>query len=230
MVRMKWDCRLSTGLPPAADSVGCEARRRTCREREPGTEKLCEIKWDYHIVSSDSFWDEALRRGDCNNDQSRRGHQCSETTLTGEFRFHISTPQGIWTWVPCDGKQTGSPRDQWDIVRMKWDCRLLTVYSFITCVRVIACSPLAVKSVELEFFQFLPTSPPPLCSAITKLNRLFMYSIYYGKIWLNGKCWYLHANLIKPDRVSDKWSGGVLSGYAQHMACLPYINHSTAHY
>jgi hypothetical protein len=30
------------------------------------------------------------RRG--HNDQSRRGHQCSETTLTGESRFHISTP------------------------------------------------------------------------------------------------------------------------------------------
>jgi hypothetical protein len=29
------------------------------------------------------------------DDQSRRGHQCSKTTLTGESRFHISTPQGI---------------------------------------------------------------------------------------------------------------------------------------
>jgi hypothetical protein len=39
--------------------------------------------------------DEAhLRRGQ--NDQgSRWGHQCSETTLTGESRFHISTPLGI---------------------------------------------------------------------------------------------------------------------------------------
>jgi hypothetical protein len=37
------------GSPPAADYVGCEARRRTCRECEIGTEKLCEIKWDYHI-------------------------------------------------------------------------------------------------------------------------------------------------------------------------------------
>ncbi len=48
----------------------------------------------------------------------------SETTLSGESQFHINTPQGIWTWVPCDGKQTGSPLDQWDMVRMKWDCRL----------------------------------------------------------------------------------------------------------
>ncbi len=50
MVRMKWDCRLSTGLPPTAVSIGCEARRETCSERETGTGKLCEIKWDYHIV------------------------------------------------------------------------------------------------------------------------------------------------------------------------------------
>ncbi len=39
-------------------------------------------------------WDEAyLRRG--HNDQSHWGHQCSETTLTEESRFHISTPLGI---------------------------------------------------------------------------------------------------------------------------------------
>ncbi len=49
--------------------------------------------------------DEArLRWG--HNDQSRWGHQCSETTLTGESQFHRSTPQGIWTRVPCNGKQT----------------------------------------------------------------------------------------------------------------------------
>jgi hypothetical protein len=38
--------------------------------------------------------DEArLRQG--HNDQSRQGHQCSKTTLTGESRFHMSTPPGI---------------------------------------------------------------------------------------------------------------------------------------
>jgi hypothetical protein len=46
--------------------------------------------------------------------------------LTGKYRFHISTPQGIWTQVPCDRKQTDSPLDQWDMGRMKWDCRLFT--------------------------------------------------------------------------------------------------------
>jgi hypothetical protein len=51
---------------------------------------------------------------------------CSETMLTGEIRFHISTPLGFWTRVPHDSKQTGSPLYQWDMVRMKWDCRLST--------------------------------------------------------------------------------------------------------
>ncbi len=38
-----------------------------------------------------TVWDEArLRWG--HNDQSRLGHQCSETTLTGESRFHKKTP------------------------------------------------------------------------------------------------------------------------------------------
>jgi hypothetical protein len=56
---------------------------------------------------------------------------CSETTLTGESRFHISTPLGIWAWVPWGGKQTGSPLDQWDMVRMKWDCWLSTYQRII---------------------------------------------------------------------------------------------------
>ncbi len=40
------------------------------------------------------------------NDQSHRDHQCSETTLTGESRFHISTPLGIET----GSLMTGSKR------------------------------------------------------------------------------------------------------------------------
>ncbi len=35
-------------------------------------------------------------------------------------------PHGFWTQVPCDRKQTGSPLDQWYMVRMKSDCRLST--------------------------------------------------------------------------------------------------------
>jgi hypothetical protein len=41
-----------------------------------------------------TVWDEAhLRRG--HNDQSHWSHQCSETTLTGESRFHIIIPLGF---------------------------------------------------------------------------------------------------------------------------------------
>ncbi len=32
--------------------------------------------------------------------ESRRGHQCSETTLTGESRFHISSPLPPWGFEP----------------------------------------------------------------------------------------------------------------------------------
>ncbi len=47
--------------------------------------------------------DEArLRRG--HHDQSRRDHQRSETTLTGESRFHISTP----LWIEPRSLMTGS--------------------------------------------------------------------------------------------------------------------------
>ncbi len=103
------------GSPPAADYVFCEAGRRTCSEHDTGTGELCEIKWDYHIVGDDPVMvrDEArLRRG--HNDQSRRCHQCSETTLTGESRFHISRkyPRRDLTWVPHDGKQRVDPLDQ----------------------------------------------------------------------------------------------------------------------
>jgi hypothetical protein len=43
------------GSPPAADSVGCEASRETCSKRETRTGKLCEIKWDCHIVGTRAY-------------------------------------------------------------------------------------------------------------------------------------------------------------------------------
>jgi hypothetical protein len=49
--------------------------------------------------------------------------------LTGESQFHISTPLGIWTRVPCDGKQTGSPLDQWYMVRKKNEVRLQALHT-----------------------------------------------------------------------------------------------------
>ncbi len=78
------------GSPSAADYVCCEAGRRTCSKHETGTEELCEIKWDYHIGLVTARDEDCHRWG--HNDQSRWGHQCSETTLIGESRFHISTP------------------------------------------------------------------------------------------------------------------------------------------
>jgi hypothetical protein len=41
----------------------------------------------------------------CHNDQSGWGHQCSETALTGESRFHISTPLGIELLHPVAGSK-----------------------------------------------------------------------------------------------------------------------------
>jgi hypothetical protein len=42
------------GSPPAADSVGCEARRETCSERETGTGKLCDqVDLSLHTVSAE---------------------------------------------------------------------------------------------------------------------------------------------------------------------------------
>jgi hypothetical protein len=40
------------GSPVEADYVGCEAGRNACSKRETRTEEPCEIKWDYHIVST----------------------------------------------------------------------------------------------------------------------------------------------------------------------------------
>jgi hypothetical protein len=37
---------------PQQLTVGYEARRRTCSECETRTGELCEIKWEYHIVST----------------------------------------------------------------------------------------------------------------------------------------------------------------------------------
>jgi hypothetical protein len=36
--------------PPSSHYVSCEAGRRTYSEHETGTEELCEINWEYHIV------------------------------------------------------------------------------------------------------------------------------------------------------------------------------------
>jgi hypothetical protein len=112
-VGMQRDCRLSAGLPPAANFVSCEARRRTCngawnRDRRAVWDQVGLSHCQYNGLVM--VRDEAhLRRR--HNDQSRWGHQCSEATLTGEFLFHISTPLGLNpgpSWWEASGWTTGT--------------------------------------------------------------------------------------------------------------------------
>jgi hypothetical protein len=45
---------LHRASPPAADSVGCDARRETCSERETETGKLCDqVDLGLHIVGAE---------------------------------------------------------------------------------------------------------------------------------------------------------------------------------
>jgi hypothetical protein len=62
-----------------------------------------------------------IRRG--HNDQSRQGHQCSETMLTGESRFQISTPLGTEPGSlmtgSTNGQSTGPARHGINAVRLQ---------------------------------------------------------------------------------------------------------------
>jgi hypothetical protein len=92
-------------------------------------------------------WDEArLRRG--NHDQSCRGHQCSETMLTGGSRFHMSTPLVIepgslmtgskhvnqWTsgTVYERSEIAGSPQTQFDALYVKGLAEKQMIQSYTT--------------------------------------------------------------------------------------------------
>jgi hypothetical protein len=124
MVWMHWDCRLSTGLPCSSrlQYVSCEAG-----SVKPG-QKSC-------VRSSEIITLSARRPSDSSGrslPQTRpqwsitSGHQCSETMLTWESWYHLSTPLGIepgslmtgrkwvvhWTsetWCECS-EITGSPQ------------------------------------------------------------------------------------------------------------------------
>ncbi len=52
---------------------------------------------------------------------------CSETSLTGESQFHISSPKGFEPVTLVAGSNQVSPLDQWDMMRIMWDCRLSTM-------------------------------------------------------------------------------------------------------
>ncbi len=98
MVRMKWNCRLSTELPPSSRfrrlwSRKGDLQRAWNRDRKAVWDQVgSSLCWYEGLVT---VWDEALLRWGHNDDQSRRGHQCSETSLTGESRFHLNPPRGF---------------------------------------------------------------------------------------------------------------------------------------
>ncbi len=46
--------------------------------------------------------------------------------LIGESRFHISPPRGFEPGTVVTGSKQVSPLDQWDMVRIMWDCRVYT--------------------------------------------------------------------------------------------------------
>ncbi len=126
---MQWDCRLSTGLPQLCRLWSQEeVLQRAWNRDSRAVWNQVELSHCWHdgLVT---VRDEApLRRG--HNDRSLQGHQCSETTLTGESLF-TEVPPRDWTRVPHDGKQRADPLDQWDCVRLQWDCRLSTLFYFI---------------------------------------------------------------------------------------------------
>ncbi len=122
----------SLQAPPSSRYVSCEAGRRTLRQVWNRDRRAVWDQvglWHCQHDSLVKVLDKSCRRRG-HNDQSRWGHQCSETMLIGESWFHVSTPPGDWTWVPHDRKQTGGPLDQWNCVWMQWNCRLSTRVSF----------------------------------------------------------------------------------------------------
>jgi hypothetical protein len=107
--------------PPAATPSVVKPEGRPAASVKPGQESCVRSSGTVTLLArgpSDSCWGRSPV-----DDQSRRGHQCSETTLTGESRFHISTPRGFEPVTLV----AGSKQDQWDMVRIMWDCRLSTI-------------------------------------------------------------------------------------------------------
>ncbi len=108
----QWDCRLCTGLPPSSWPCRLWSRKKDLqwawnRDRKAVWDQvgLSHGRHDIQVMVQDEA---RLRRG--HNDQSRPGHQCSETMLTGESRSHISTPWGLNPgplWQEANGWTTG---------------------------------------------------------------------------------------------------------------------------
>jgi hypothetical protein len=118
-----WDCRLSTGLSPSSRLCRLWSRKgdlqRAWNRDRRAVLDLVGLSHCGHkgLVM---VWDEARLRQGHRNDQSRRGHQCSEATLTGESQFHLSPPRGF----EPRSLVAGSKRVVHWTIETWWDCRL----------------------------------------------------------------------------------------------------------
>jgi hypothetical protein len=108
---MQWDCRLSTGLPPATTMLvvkpkGGPAARNWDRRAVWDQVGLSHCRYDGVVTVRDEA---RIRRG--HNDPSCQGHQCSKTMQTGESRSHKGTPpRGLNpgpSWREANGWTTG---------------------------------------------------------------------------------------------------------------------------
>ncbi len=145
MVRIMWDCRLFTGLPPSS---------RLCRlwsqkgDLQRAWNQARKAVWD-QVGLSHCRHDGLVTVGDEALLMINHvgGHQCSETTLTGESWFHINPPRGFEPVTLVAGSKQVSPLDQWDMVRIMWDCWLYTILFIIYKLVLRTCTLLKVTNI-----------------------------------------------------------------------------------
>ncbi len=130
----------------------CIARRRmTCKEGNGTREGNVWSQLAFHIIGTKPTEASHCRRGSEGeaSDQSHKRHQCSETMLTGETRFHCELwIPGTQTTDPLDRKQKVDPLDQWGCV-LEWNCRVSTT---------VFCNwSVIIHSIKLKQYCFSPT-------------------------------------------------------------------------
>ncbi len=109
-----WECSKIAGSPqgspPAADSWLWSRKGDLQRAWNRDRKAVWDQVWLSHCRH------EGRLRWGHRNDQICQGHQCSETSLTGEPRLHISPPQGFEPrplWREAKGLSTGPVRHWW---------------------------------------------------------------------------------------------------------------------
>jgi hypothetical protein len=96
--------------PPPQQPTVVKPEGRPAASVKPGQESCVRASGTVTLSArgpSDSCWGQSLVV-----DQSRRGHQCSETTIVGESRFHISSPRGFEPVTLVAGSKQVSLLDQ----------------------------------------------------------------------------------------------------------------------